>query len=120
MIKILDNLDLFRVKKANFSPNYSAKIFLKIITWCTWRLTAVVNEEMLDLHAHEDVVLESRDVAVPDVEVPDHVLLLLDGVRVDLGSNVTIWSLFSPKKVIRKLLHTDYNNTIKWQENYKS
>ena len=48
------------------------------------RLTAVVDEQVLDLHAHEDVILQPRDVAVPDVEVPDGVLLLLDHVGIDL------------------------------------
>jgi hypothetical protein len=41
---------------------------------------------MFDLHAHENVILQPRDVAVPDVEVPDDVLLLLDRVGVNLSS----------------------------------
>ena len=48
------------------------------------RLTAVVDKQVFDLHAHEDVILQPRDVAVPDVEVPDGVLLLLDHVGIDL------------------------------------
>jgi hypothetical protein len=32
MIKILDNLALLWVKNANFLPNFSTKVFLKIIT----------------------------------------------------------------------------------------
>ena len=59
------------------------------------RLTAVVDEQVLDLHAHEDVILQPRDVAVPDVEVPDGVLLLLDHVGIDLEKATNKpWFLF--------------------------
>ena len=44
--------------------------------------TAVVYVEVLNLDAHEDVVVELRDVAVADLEVPDVPLLGLELVGV--------------------------------------
>ena len=48
------------------------------------KLTAIVNEEMFDFHSHEDVIVQSWNVAISDVEISNDVFLLLYRVRVDL------------------------------------
>ena len=45
---------------------------------------AVVDDQVLDLHPHENVILQRRDVAVPDLEVLDVPFHLSNFVAVDL------------------------------------
>ena len=68
-----------------FWTNYCGKTLFKFIGEetirdggiCSSRLqVTVVDVEVLDLDAHEDLVLQLRDVGVADVEVSDVALLL--------------------------------------------
>ena len=54
----------------------------------TGKLTAVEDVEMLDLHPHEDVVVQLLNVGVADLEVADEMLLTLQFVAVNLEINM--------------------------------